>query len=511
MATGQPHAGALPRASRQPLRRKIEYVPLAREIDTAGGRDLATIQNEFLRSSHRAFKDINDWGHVDVEALILSLRSRISTELSYALTTFTLLTLMRGPQKDLGFPITQCTDLLEEAIDLLEDLAFDDEDDLSVENLPPHVVTHRELTNLILEDSNRPFAALDPKPRARDSSDWGPRPQPADIILTTMNIIRNLSNIPENQEYMAKHDRLISICLRLCCLNYSKGPSPVPLSPVFTLPDLLAVRKDVIYTLVNLAGFVLFPSPSNPSPHTRCNVIRAFDLLSSYIVDTVEAVSPFAIIMMTGLAPAVHQPRPPSLVDAALEVFTRLVLPDDTRQLFSIVVPSDWLADYMEALVHRLPLTDPDFQVLMRETWLGYIEKVLLSIYTIAFLAPPQLKKRIKTDRSLAFPKVILRLSKKLLLLSQVPEVRGHLASVVRRAIEIMKLVDDAEDSFDTSQSVTPMLSFGVGYGEFNETRIEKGMGLLSAYQEEITWGLMLQRETDAQMFEELESLIRIG
>lgn len=509
MVGAHPHPGAPARPQRQPLRRKIEYVPLAREIDTFGGRDLAAFQHEFVRSSHRAIKDLNDWGAVDVEALILSLRSRISSEISYALTTFTLLTLMRGTQKDVGFPILQCPDLLEEVIDLLEDLAFDGADDLYVTDLPERVVTQRELTNLILEDGNRPFAALDPKHRARNT-DWGPRPQPADIVLTVMNIIRNLSNNAENQEYMAKHDRLVSVCLRLCALG--KDTHPTPLSHVFTLTDLLAVRKDVLLTLTNIAGFVHFPAPpSKPSARTKCDIVRAFDLVASYIADPAEAVSPFALVMMSGLAPTVQQPRPSTLVEAALEVFTRLVLPDDTRQLFSIVVPSRWLSDLMEALVHRLPLTDPDFQVLMRETWLGYIEKVLLSLYTIAFLAPPQLKKRIKTDRALAFPKVMLRLSKKLFLLSQAPEVRNHLAAVVRRAIEIMKLIDDAEDMFDTSQATVPMLSFGVGYGEFNEARLEKGMGLLSAYQEEITWGLMLQRETDAQMFEELESLIRIG
>ena len=139
------------RAIRQPSRRKIEYVPLAHEVVTAGGRDLDAIQHEFALAAQRPLKDISEWGTVDIEALTLSLRSRISMELSYALTTFTILTLM--PFKHSGFPISQAPDLFEELLDLVEDIAFEGAEDTWSKN-EPHgpIITHRQLVNHLVEE-----------------------------------------------------------------------------------------------------------------------------------------------------------------------------------------------------------------------------------------------------------------------------------------------------------------------------------------------------------------------
>ena len=83
----------------------------------------------------------------------------------------------------------------------------------------------------------------------------------------------------------------------------------------------------------------------------------------------------------------------------------------------------------------------------------------------------------------------------------------------VRRAVEAMRLIDDAVDSFDIGQTPSgTTLMFGMGYGEHGESRPQRGMGILSGYQDEITWALMLQREVvaDEMMFSELESLTRV-
>src|ERR1700722_14565805 len=105
-STPQNSAVAPPRPRPQPSRRKIEYIPLAREVDSHG---LRLIEEELSRITRcRPLQDINEWGTVDIEALTMSIRSRLSTELSYALTTFTLLSTMRGQTPGSGFPIVQC-------------------------------------------------------------------------------------------------------------------------------------------------------------------------------------------------------------------------------------------------------------------------------------------------------------------------------------------------------------------------------------------------------------------
>ena len=55
-----------------------------------------------------------------------------------------------------------------------------------------------------------------------------------------------------------------------------------------------------------------------------------------------------------------------------------------------------------------------------------------------------------------------------------------------------------------------PTLAFGVGYGEHGDGRVERGLGMLCAYPEDVT-GLMMNHEVvDAMLFSELESLARV-
>ena len=64
----------------------------------------------------------------------------------------------------------------------------------------------------------------------------------------------------------------------------------------------------------------------------------------------------------------------------------------------------------------------------------------------------------------------------------------------------------------DAGTASGPTLAFGVGYGEHGDARVERGLGMLAAYQEDVTFGLMMHPEVvDAMLFQELESLARVG
>ncbi|KAI0757114.1 hypothetical protein C8Q80DRAFT_1265086 [Daedaleopsis nitida] len=512
------------RTIRQPSRRKIEYVPLAPELDTHGGRNLDFIQNEWARVAARPLRHSDEWGHVDIDALTLSLRSRISIELSYSLTTFALLTLPRNQHpsqhprdrdRDSGFPIAQAPDLLDEAVDLVEDLAFDGVPDVCPSNDNSPFMTHKELVNSLLEDNTNPFAGLQPGPGVKDA-DRGPRQRPADIILTVVNIIRNISQGEETSAaYLAKHDKLVHVMLRLCALApRDQSSAPVPLSPKLTLQDVLSIRKDVVHMLVNFGAFLVLLTDNVPTKQMQLTIRRAFEVLASFLVDPSETISPFQYVVQTGIHMSAHQPRPPappSLANQALEAFARFALTDDNRRAIAQTVPHPWIWTTIQALVHRLPVTDHDFHAIMREPWIGYVERLVLCLYSLAFLSPPEIKRRAKRDGALGFSKVVLRILRKLTLHTP-PDSRQTFAGLIRRAIELLKVVDDAEDSFDASRSAMPLLSFGVGYGEHGDNRVERGMGMLSAYQEDVTLGLMMHHEVvDAMLFSELESLARVG
>jgi len=490
------------RPRQRPSRRKIEYVPLAREVDTFGGRDLKLLESEMAGLSRRQLRDINDWGTVDIEALTMSIRSRIAIELSYALTTFTLLSTMRGQTPNSGFPVHNCVDLFDEVLDLLEERAFDSAEDLDEPGDPP-IPTHRELVDILHETESQPFAGLERRQGSKDFDEPGQRS--GSIVLAIFNIIRNLSTIPDNWPFISQHERLIDLVLRTCKVSFKDG-SPCAASPVLSLGDLVTVRKDTLYTLMNIANTIHFSDNSRTSVRIAS---RAFQLISSYLVDPAEAVSPLACIQLAGV-PLSGSLKPPSLADVALETFTRLSQSDTNRQMLGKAVSQASLFQLFASLVHRLPVLDADFQLVGREQWLSYTEKNIMAIYSLAFLAPPELRRKIKADRPLGFKGIMLRVIQKFLMAPS-PEARAYFLVCARRAIEAMKVLDDSEESLDNSETTTPIMSFGMGYGEIGDNGGEKGTGLLGGHRE-LAWEMLMLREVcgDEVMFGELESLARV-
>ncbi|KAH0838425.1 hypothetical protein J3R83DRAFT_6734 [Lanmaoa asiatica] len=502
-----PPVSSRPRS--QFTRTKIEYIPLAREVDTYGGRDFSILEDEYLRAQRRPMRDINEWGTVDIEALTMSIRCRLTVELSYALTTLTLLSTMKGPTPGSGFPIAQCTDLLEEVLDLLEEEAFDGIGDTSQYRLTDdtRIPRHRELVTLTRETESLPFAGLKNEQNSQ-KTDHGPRHRSSQVILAVTNIIRNLSVIPDNMQFMARHDRTLELVLRVCGVSAPQdGGSPRPTSPALSIPDVISVRKDVLNILSNLSVMISFPQSTFPSEFTTRICSRIFELVASILIEPADAIPPTQMLKLSGIP--FHNYKPPSLSDVALDVFTHIAHSDHNRKIFSTVIPQQWLWRLLETLVYRLPVSDPDFAFLSRESWLSYLEKATMAIYAISFLSPPELKKKIKSDRSLHFSQIMLRMAHRFAATNASPETRQWFMSTARRAIESMKAVDGGEDAFDTSQATQPTLAFGMGFGESGETNVEKGMGMLAGCRD-AAWELLTQKDLDQTMFAELESLMRV-
>lgn len=439
-------------------------------------------------------KDFNEWGQVDMEALALSLRSRLSIELSYALTTYTFLTLLRM-QQNTSFSVAHAPDLFEELLDLVEDVAFADQEDEDEDAADRPIVTHRQIMKNLTEDSYNPFGSLKTKQGQRDGR-RGLVQRPGDILLAALGIIRNLSVTEQSQDIMAKHDRLLPLLLRLASLK--RGTSDTPLSPALSLNDFIPLRKDVLQILFNIGPYVTLSSSN------KRDAIRAFELFASYLVDPSDALSPFNIVLQTNMA------KPSAFFDVAMDGFTRICHPDTNRLVLSKAIPESWMWSLFESLVHRLPVDNSDYNLLSRSEWLAYTERVVLLLYSVAFLAPPAFKQRVKSDRHLALAKVFLRLIRKMTILCP-SDYRAHYQVIVRRAVEMLKLIDDAEDSFEVSPSTMPTLAFGMGYGEQGEAHVEKGMGLFSGYQDDITWGVMMMPQGfESSVFSELSSLVRV-
>jgi SWI/SNF chromatin-remodeling complex subunit SWI1 len=228
--------------------------------------------------------DNNQWGNVDTEALTMSIRSRLSTELSYALMTFTLLSTMRGQTAGSRFPIFQCVDLLDEMLDLLMDQVFDSAEDLPESIGPdndPYITTNQELVNTVYKVESQPFAVLQYHQGSKDP-DLGPRQQPANVMLAIINIIRT---IPDNLEFISRHQRLVDLILCVCRVVQVKGGPPSAASSILSLGDLVTVHKDTLYTLTNIAGLIQFSSNAAPSEATLRMANQAFQLIASYFFE----------------------------------------------------------------------------------------------------------------------------------------------------------------------------------------------------------------------------------
>ena len=448
---------------------------------------------------------------MDIDALVMSIRSRLETELSYAITTCSLISVVRDAAKDVPYlTISQCPDLFEELLDLLEEIAFqgtedvDDEfDDCGKTSGPVELLTIRALLEVVQEEETKPFACLRTGRLGEVDHASGPKQRPGGIVLSVLNIFRNWSAASsENLDFMSRHPTFTNTMLRLCGLASRKnGNTKIrPASPVLSLPDLIAIRKDVALILIGVTMDYRLKDIYERSPPIGKRVTRRMvGFISSAVMDPLEVCSPSSLLSA------------PTTADYALQIWTRFSHPDEHRKIIASVIPQAWLGEFFRSLVHRLPVSTRDFEVITRDAWLGYVEKLVMSIYSLAFLAPPELKKKLKADKSIGFSGVMLRILRKFMM-NPSQNVREFFHICTKRAIETMKLIDDEGEVVvdKTPTTAMPALSFGMGWHDTGEKKVETGFGMLCGFADDITTSLMLSREVDSAMFNELESMIRV-
>ena len=311
-------------------RRKIEYVLLHRDLDTFGSRDLHAIaDNHHHLTAWHTLQEINEWGNIDINALTMSLRSCLPTEMGYGITTFTLLLIMRS-QGTSSFPIANCPKLMDnlEALDLLLEVAFKDskQDNAFTETV---IVMHKQVVDAILDNVSKPFASLVNVQSIKDYNMLGLKQRLGDVVLAIINTMCNLSVNPDNHDYLANHERLLATMLQVCAAKKKQDDTIHAVSSVLTLWDLVAIRWDVLYLLINLSGSVglapLMILASTLSPAAWQLARCAFILMASFLVNPLETINPSELFISMSNNPSA---RPPALVDAALEVLGCFGQPD---------------------------------------------------------------------------------------------------------------------------------------------------------------------------------------
>lgn len=358
-----------------------------------------------------------------MHSLTMSLRSRLGSEVAFALNSLTLISLsMRASNADpngVFFPLSACGGLLDELVDLLYETThgiLDETDPIEDQSTSPPSVSlaYRELFRLaVQEESELRTSTVTSAERAGILSDDGLCPlNPVEVTLALTNLLRNLSIADDNAKMMVSKPRVLEVLVKVGSLPLKKGGSsraggsryPLQVSAA----DSLALRKDVLETITNFGLDVRLRS------HSIETATSLFQLLTFFLADADHSDQPYLDLSTSPSASSrltQTQPLMSHYLDLGLAAFARLTLPDENRYILATVSGVD-LYSLFESLVHLLPITETDFQLVTSEPGLIFAENLAMSLYNLVFLAPAELKIRLRVMPGFikAFVRVVKRL-----------------------------------------------------------------------------------------------------
>lgn len=508
---------------------KVEYKPLQHEIQTYGGWNLAHV-NHLHNSirSQRQVVGVDDLGVVDIEALCMCLRSRLSTEVSYALTVLDILSMPGEGEDKGGLGLAHCGELLDELVDLVEECAFGDDGwqgwrefaDLSPFSSSvtrPSKITfgqilkgkwradHSTLSDLA-NDMDHDIS-VDHLDRPPASAAWGYALTPRKRIETVhvgTNLLRNFSMMGDNFEYMTASKSFLDLVARLGDLQLVKPEVTDPSYPAapFSLSDVLRIRKDSLDIFFNLASDIDLSSLGVDTAH------RIFDLFASFL-STSDLTTPSRLI--TQPPTFAHQaPQASPLVEMVLDGFARMTLSDRNRRVLR-QVSTPLIADLFETLVKMLPFSFTEERRL-RSTpyWLEYYAKISFCIYNIAFAA--SLNQRVLLRNSNGVSTILPRMVEHLAMDSAVgPPTIGI---ICRRLCEVMGILNGSDSlANDGTEMTFGSEANGGGLKGWTGSNRAIEAGWLAHHEDTLLNIISARRPrkqdgVDVQVFSELERVI---
>ncbi|KAI8062561.1 hypothetical protein BC940DRAFT_308552 [Gongronella butleri] len=193
------------------------YVPHVRTIESYGGVDLKYFDKYELKP---LVVQLAELGAVDIQALIMSLKSGLKMEVANALNGLTMVT------THTPLALAQCDDLLDVLLDVLDQDFFGYEslsgsgggssssEQEKEEEKDESQINYATLFDMSLDE----MKGLIPMLEDSSSEMWLSL---RERCLCILNLLRNLSFIPHNMEYLARHERFVSTLLAL--LKYTRG------------------------------------------------------------------------------------------------------------------------------------------------------------------------------------------------------------------------------------------------------------------------------------------------
>lgn len=491
-------------------RYKVEYRPLHLPQNHLAGWDERTVSLTFAKNNiNQPTRSIHELAVVDMEGILMGLRSRLPRELGYCLTSLSMLSMGLPEENILGLPLAQITEIYAELLELLSEAAFGEDGYDSWSASAP--TTDCDLNAMS-------FSELEQLGRDHDYGFDEHRKDATggqtDIVLTCLNLLRNFSIMPDNCIVMSEHPELFELFAhltdgRLCRLpralrsDNDVDPSPSQHQP-YSLYELARVRRDVLTILSNLGSHIKLRDASRSSTEQILSVVSSF-LSSGFSMQAAKET-------LYG-PPQPHDAAPTTRhsVNRAVEAFCKLSWSDANREVMSKCSTSH-LVTIFSSMLKLLPVQRRHFDLLCTsEEYLGQTECLALSLYSLAFLAPLSTRAIM---RNLPGAQAVLTR-----LVFDLParggEVRPNpFAVLVRRLVETLGILngtsgielDDSLSDMSFSAAVPdPTSKYGAGRGRGGNKKVVE-RGWLAEHEEKVM-ASMAMKGIDLPAFVELDSL----
>ncbi|KAI3626666.1 hypothetical protein CBS14141_000667 [Malassezia furfur] len=463
-----PDTRASPRASAPPAAPpardttyEIAYLPWHTRLGTYGGRDLDRIDRELVPrlAAYTQPRSVHELGTVDVHALTMSLESGLAHEVAYALNT--LLILSAGVQAPPTFsvPLAACDRLLDVLLDVLLEHAFarpaadvladvaraeearDAEALQAAGVLCEAMPTYCTSIELALQDAAalRTFRRTAPPPhtpagaaqRAERDAD-----RRVSVALTTLVVLRNVS----------------------CDARWWDGDAAPPAATealgVFSLAEVLQIRKDVLTIVLGVAGEALDLQTHAPLTAATLLDVQRFFVLDADEFEARYGASPLTLERLAagrdagGVNVQALMYQVPHHARLALQALSCFALPDANREVLAQLVPSTVLVQLAHALVAMMPVDLADFRRLSSASRLEYVETAATCLFNVVYLAPPAVKYALRDAPGV--PRALFRAARRLL--QSAPDyARNPYGVLCRRLIETLALLSEGEDVFGSA------------------------------------------------------------
>ncbi|KAI9020854.1 hypothetical protein CLU79DRAFT_754067 [Phycomyces nitens] len=237
----------------------VTYVPKTRNVETYGGIDLKYFDKFEIKP---AIPHLGELGAVDIQALIMSLKSGMKMEVANALNVLTMLTVQQP-----SLPLQQCEDLLDLLLDILEkdffgySTRFKTPPDTTKPNLAGMDVdkeaNYAELFDMSLDE----MKSLIPELEDSTSEIWLSL---RERCLCIFNLFRNFSFMSENIGFLSKHQRFVNTLARIASSPRENETHEAWFVGIRRM-DTLDHRKTILIIFSNIAMMFSLDETTGPA------------------------------------------------------------------------------------------------------------------------------------------------------------------------------------------------------------------------------------------------------